>query len=195
MCWIGILGISTEYKATVEAFDTSRLHLRQISHADEALYCHLYTNDALMQHIAVPLSAEAAQRSFVSACVQQSQDKQRWIIHERNSGQDVGLVALFAKGDVAEIGVMLIAGAHGRGLATEAMASLVDRAFADESIRLLWIRQQASNVPVVGMMQRLGFARLPISDSDAIEVRWDLSRERWLEQRTQATMAKSQPSG
>jgi ribosomal-protein-alanine N-acetyltransferase len=174
----------------VEAFDTSRLRLRQISHADETLYCHLYTDAALMQHIATPLSIEAAQRSFANACAQQSQVRQRWIIRERDGGLDIGLVALFAKDDVAEIGVMLIAGAHGRGLATEAMAAIVDLAFAEGSIRLLWIRQQVSNVPVVAMMQRLGFARLPLSDPDATEVRWDLSRERWLERH--ATMASNQ---
>ena len=174
----------------LEAFDTPRLRLRQISEIDQALYCHLYTDDALMQHIAAPMSLEAAQRSFLSACAQQSQDRQRWIIHERNSHQDIGLVALFATDDVAEIGVMLIASAHGRGLATEAMAAIVDRAFAEGSIRLLWIRQQASNVPVVGMMQRLGFTRISTSDPDTTEVRWDLSRERWLER--QATMATNQ---
>ncbi len=170
----------------MEAFDTTRLRLRQISNVDQALYCHLYTDDALMQHIATPLSAEAAQRSFVSACAQQSQDRQRWIIQERTSGHDIGLVALFATGEVAEIGVMLVADAHGRGLATEAMAAIVDRAFADGSIRLVWIRQQVSNVPVVGMMRRLGFARLPMSDPEAAEVRWNLGRERWLDR--QATV-------
>ncbi len=168
-------------KPNVEAFDTSRLRLRPISHADEALYCHLYTDDALMRHIATPLSVEAAQRSFVSACAQQSQDRQRWIIQQKDGDKDIGLVALFATDDVAEIGVMLVADAHGRGMATEAMAAIVDRAFADGSIRLLWIRQQVSNVPVVGMMQRLGFARLPMSDPEAAVVRWDLGRERWLD--------------
>ncbi len=164
--------------------------MRQIRHSDEALYCHLYTDTALMQHIATPLLIDAALRSFLGACAQQSRDRQRWIIHDRSSHQDIGLVALFAKDDVAEIGIMLIAGAHRRGLATEAMAAIVDRAFADGPIRLLWIRQQVSNLPVVGMMQRLGFARLPTSDPDATEVRWDLSRERWLER--QATLASNQ---
>ena len=172
----------------VEAFDTSRLRLRPISNGDQALYCHLYTDAALMQHIATPLSVEAAQRSFLGACAQQSQDRQRWIIRERNSHQDIGLVALFAKDDVAEIGIMLVGDAHGSGMATEAMAAIVDRAFIDGSMRLLWIRQQVSNMPVVGMMQRLGFARISTSDPDTTEVRWDLSRERWLER--QATMAK-----
>ncbi len=180
-------------KPNVEAFDTSRLRLRPISEADEALYFHLYTDDALMQHIAAPLSVEAAQRSFVNACTQQSQDRQLWIIQQKDGGKDAGLVALFAKDDVAEIGVMLVAGAQGHGLATEAMAAIVDRAFAEGSIRLLWIRQQVSNVPVLGMMQRLGFARLPTSSPDATEVRWDLSRERWLERR--ATMAMLPTSG
>ena len=172
----------------MEAYDTLRLHLRPISNGDQALYCHLYTDDALMQHIATPLSVDAAQRSFLGACAQQSQDRQRWIIQERNSGQNIGLMGLFATDDVAEIGVMLVASAHGCGMATEAMGAIVDRAFADGSIRLMWIRQQVSNVPVVGMMKRLGFARISTSDPDATEVRWDLSRERWLE--WQATMAK-----
>lgn len=180
-------------KPNVEAFDTSRLRLRQISHVDEALYCHLYTDDALMQHIATPLSVEAAQRSFVSACAQQSQDRQRWIIQQKDGDKDIGLVALFATDDVAEIGVMLVADAHGRGMATEAMAAIVDRAFADGSIRLLWIRQQVSNVPVVAMMQRLGFARMPLSDSEAAEVRWDLGRERWLDRL--ATVVQLSASG
>jgi RimJ/RimL family protein N-acetyltransferase len=174
----------------VEAFDTSRLRLRPMSADDQTLYCHLYTDGALMQHIAAPLSMEAAQRSFVSACAQQSHDRQHWIIQHRDGDKDIGLVALFAKDAAAEIGVMLIAGVHGRGMATESMQAIVDRAFAEGSLRLLWIRQQVSNVPVVAMMQRLGFARLPTDNPDAVEVRWDLSRKRWVEQR--ATMALRQ---
>ena len=160
-------------------FDTPRLHLRPLDERDEALYCHLYTDPELMRHIAEPLAMERVQRSFRAALKQQSTERQRWIIVEREPNLALGLLGLFVTGDSAEMGVMLLAESQGRGFATEAMAAMRDRTFKGTQVRLLWIRQEAENEPVVGMMQRLGFEPLPPDASDPNGRRWDLSRERW----------------
>jgi len=68
-----------------EGFDTPRLHVRPLGAADEAIYARLYTDPAVMRDIAVPLSAEAARRSFRVACQQAARDgspARRWIVSE-----------------------------------------------------------------------------------------------------------------
>ena len=162
-------------------FDTARLHLRPLGEGDEALYCSLYTDPDLMYHIATPMSPDAAQRSFRAACRQQSPQKQRWIITEHGTGDAIGLLGLFVNGDAAEIGVMLLKPWQGRGNGTEAMASMVDRVFTAQAVRLLWIRQGRDNTAVTGMMRKLGFKVSESSCVDQHERYWDLDYERWLE--------------
>jgi len=170
----------------MHAFDTLRLHLRPLREGDEALYCALYTDPELMHHIAAPMTLEAAQRSFRTAFKQQSPRRQLRIIRVRPDGADMGLVALFVDGDTAEMGVMLLRQAHGRGIATEAMAALRDRAFLQEGLRRLWIRQQASNRAVNPMMERLEFRQLPLDPALPHELRWALDLHDWTK-RGQAT--------
>ncbi len=163
-------------------FDTRRLRLRPIFERDEALYCQLYTDPRLMRHIAAPMTQDAARRSFQSACRQQSPARQRWIVCERDVAAGIGLVGLFAdaSGDgIAEIGVMLLADAQGAGLGTEAMAGVIDLAFATMSLRLLWIRQGADNTAVPSMMRRLGFEPMPSTRVGANERYWQQDRSQW----------------
>ncbi|HVR81743.1 MAG TPA: GNAT family N-acetyltransferase [Luteimonas sp.] len=161
-------------------FDTPRLYLRPLGEGDEALYCGLYTDPELMRHIAAPLSIEAAQRSFGTACRQQSPQKQRWIIAERGEDDGIGLLGLFADGEAAEIGVMLLANWQGRGYAAEAIAAMADRIFAAEAIRMLWTRHAPGNGLATGLMHKLGFV---CEDTEHAELRWHLPREQWLARR------------
>jgi RimJ/RimL family protein N-acetyltransferase len=108
------------------------------------------------------------------------------IIHVRPDEADLGLVALFVDGGAAEMGVMLLRQAHRRGIATEAMAAVRDRAFLQEGLQRLWIRQQASNRAVNPMMERLEFRPLPLDPALPHELRWALDRDDWIE-RSQAT--------
>jgi ribosomal-protein-alanine N-acetyltransferase len=163
----------------MKTLQTARLVLRPLDEGDEALYRSLYVDPELMRHIAEPLSAQSAQDRFRSSLRQQSERRQQRIVVEVGSGDGIGLVALFRDGSSAEMGIMLLAPAHGRGFATEAMSAVRDHAFGLEGIELLWIRQRPSNAVVTTMMQKLGFLPLPQVDPAGGFRRWELDRRRW----------------
>ncbi|WP_159015669.1 GNAT family N-acetyltransferase [Cognatiluteimonas profundi] len=179
---IGTTVVPRANDALLDGFDTPRLHLRPIGEGDEVLYCRLYTDPGLMRHIAEPMTMEAAKRSFQAALKQQSPTRQRWIVCGQGQAEGVGLVGLFVdklEPDVAEIGVMLLSAGQGKGYGTESMAGVVDRAFTMMPLRLLWIRQNATNIAVDGMMTKLRFERGDSARIGSHERYWELIRERW----------------
>ena len=155
--------------------------MRPLGEGDEALYCRLYTDPALMRNIAAPMSSEAAKRSFGAACRQQSPHIQRWIVHERAGGNEIGMLALVRHHGLAEVGVMLLEGWDGRGFATESMAALVDRVFSLGLLPSLYAHQSVGdNPPVRRLMLKLGFTPLPRKETMPGEQEWDLQYDDWL---------------
>jgi ribosomal-protein-alanine N-acetyltransferase len=167
-------------ESSSDNFQTPRLYMRPLSDRDADLYCSLYTNPELMRNIAVPLSIEAAQRSFVAACRQQGPRVQRWIVAERKSYEDIGLLGLIGKGDGPEIGVMLFENAHGRGYGREAMAAMMEWGFTIAGLQWIYANQAvADNPPVVRMMSELGFTPLPPTEDKPQGGEWALPRADW----------------
>jgi RimJ/RimL family protein N-acetyltransferase len=176
------------HAALLDSFDTARLHLRRIDAGDEALYCQLYTDPALMRHIASPMTMEAAKRSFVVACRQHAWMKQRWILVDRSGTAPtrIGLLGLIVDVDTtdvasAEIGVMLREGWQGRGFAAEAIMAMAARAFDAGALECLWTRHAPDNPLATGLMEKLRFQREGLDDADPPQRRWTLPRSRWLQ--------------
>lgn len=160
-------------------FDTARLHLRPMNDGDESIYCELYTNAEIMRNIANPMTTEAARRSFRLACLQQAPEPRRWIIHGKPGHAPIGLLGLTPDEDTAEIGVMLLSGCEGQGFATEAMQGMVDRIFHARALTRLIARQAiADNAPVLRLMTKLGFRRLP-PDKPWSQLNWELRHDEW----------------
>lgn len=161
----------------MDTFETSRLRMRPLDASDEALYCSLYTSPELMRFIAAPFSQEAARRSFHAALRKQAPRSQRWIVFDKKTGRGIGLLGLIGQGDRPEIGVMLLAPDHGRGLGTEAMQGLVDYAFDAFALQSICARQQVVDNPtVIRMMTRLGFSALPPTADRPDGGDWELLR-------------------
>jgi RimJ/RimL family protein N-acetyltransferase len=185
------------YAPGMHIFDTARLRLRPIGEQDEALYCRLYTDGSVMRFIAPALSQEVARRSFSVALRQQARHPQRWILAERCSGDDVGMVALVGEGDGPEIGVMVLVERHGLGYGHESMAALVDRAFASERLTSITARQSVVDNPtVVRMMLALGFSPIPPTPERPAGGDWVMQRANWLMSgRASAPVATDMASG
>jgi len=171
-------------------FETPRLDLRPLGPADKALYCRLHTDPEVMRHIAAPLSAEAAQAAFqrVIALNRPSlPSMQVWVLNEREPSTDIGILALIrhAKApDALEIGAMLLVEGQGRGLAAEAQTALLDWVFATPGIRVVASSHAPGHRAVIGVKQKLGFVRAATGGTDGedahgLEVRWQMTRERW----------------
>ncbi|HZV23991.1 MAG TPA: GNAT family N-acetyltransferase [Luteimonas sp.] len=163
----------------MDTFETARLRMRPLDDSDERLYCRLYMDPEVMRNIADPFTMETAQRSFHSACRQQSVVVRRWIIHEKAGQLDIGLLGLLPDEETAEIGVMFLPGRSGRGFATESMQALVDRIFIAQALPRLIARQAvAANPPVNRLMTKLGFRQLP-PDKPWSERNWELRHDEW----------------
>lgn len=167
----------------MHAFDTDRLHMRPLADGDEALYCRLYTDPVTMRFIATPLSQGAAQRSFGIALRQQAPRPQRWIVREKRGDADIGLLGLVGAGEGPEIGVVLLVDAHGRGHGSEAMAGMVEHAFATTALQTISACQSVVDNPtVIRMMTRLGFTALPPTAGRPNGGDWLLHRMDWHKQ-------------
>ena len=174
----------------MDTFETARLRMRPLDASDEVLYCALYTTPGLMRFIAAPLSAEAAQRSFASASRKSPPRPERWTVFGKQGDEKLGLLGLIGHDDRPEIGVMLLAQAHGRGLGTEAMQGLVDHAFNAYGLRSIRARQQVVDNPtVIRMMTRLGFETLPPTVERPEGGDWELHRRDWEGFRSQVAVA------
>ncbi len=161
------------------------LRLRPLADADEAFYCRLYTDAAVMALVGPPLTKEAAQAAFTRVLRQVAATPVRshyWILHAPASDTPMGLMALVPDRDdqaSAEVGVLLLAQAQGQGHATEAISALADSVFAVPGLQRLWTRHASGHAAAVGLMRRLGFVAGP-GPSDAVaQSRWQLLRTDW----------------
>lgn len=148
--------------------------MRPLAEGDQALYCVLYTNAGLMRHIGPPLEAAAAQRAFHASCDHNllGLERSTWVIVERASSRDIGLVALIREDQGAEIGAMLLPERHRLGFASEALSALVETAFAGNALPWLSARHAVGHTAMESVMRKLNFVRrLPASPHDQI-VHW-----------------------
>lgn len=152
---------------SIPALDTARLQLPPLACRDLALYCALYRSPEVMQHIAAPLGAAAAGRSFDRALRYNTETPWRrrfWSICQRADDRPVGLLALSQvegpvphAGPTAEIGAMLLPEFQAQGYAAEAITRLIAHAFGDDAIEQLITRHVAANPLATGLMRKLGF--------------------------------------
>ncbi|HEU4813342.1 MAG TPA: GNAT family N-acetyltransferase [Xanthomonadaceae bacterium] len=162
----------------MEDFDTPRLRLRLLHPADEALYCALYTDPGVMTHVGPPLSAAAASRGFsVARRRNEAPDgaERRWSVRDLASGEAVGLLALLrdpSDPGNAELGVMLLPAAQGRGFARELNDAVAARAFAPGGwgLHRVWARHAAGHDAAAGALGASGFQPGPPEGTHATVV-------------------------
>jgi RimJ/RimL family protein N-acetyltransferase len=100
--------------------------------------------------------------------------------------------------DEVELGYRLRRAAWGRGYATEVSAALVDKAFTDLGVRVVWGATMALNRPSQRVMEKVGMAvtealatpddMLAVEGADLGGYRYEITREQW-EQRAAADRA------
>ena len=162
--------------------ETARFRLRPLKAHDDGLYIALYTDEEVMRHVGEPMAAVAARSAFdkVVAFSQRTDGRyQAWVVVDRSTGEEWGLLALVAREGGSEIGALIWPQYHNAGVATEIIRRLVDFAFAEGGVDTVFTRHRAVNGGAEGLMRKLDFRRIPAEGSKEGEVRWERTRQRW----------------
>lgn len=136
-----------------------RIELRPLREADEALYCGLYTDPETMIHIGPPLSASQAASSFRSALRTTAVQPRIFVVVEKATGATTGLCG-WQRPDKAEqqveIGILLDAQGRSRRYSIEAIAMVLDLAFAALPIDTVWVQYHRANAAADRLFRSLG---------------------------------------
>lgn len=169
----------------MKAFSTLRFEMRPLGVADEAMYRRLYTSADVMTHVGPPLEKLAAQRGFKASCGLNAQapwTQLRWAIREHGRAPPLGMLALIRDppgSGSAEIGIMLLAEAQGRGVALEVTTATVSLVFSSPGLglRRIWARHAPGHVASAKVLEASGFQSGPARGQEAT---WTISIDRWL---------------
>jgi RimJ/RimL family protein N-acetyltransferase len=140
--------------------------LRPFCHADEEVYCGLYTDPESMRYISPPLSAQDAASRFrtILASPPQAIPPRYFAILEKGSLDVIGFGAIQAidpnSGSV-ELGMMLVPRAQSRGYAAEGLATLVHLAFETLPIDTVWVQYAPEHKAAERLVIRVGFEEGP----------------------------------
>lgn len=171
----------------MERFETARLRMKPLGPEDRDLYCHCYTDPALMKLIAAPLDREAAMRSFDAALRMNSSlpvRRRDWVMLEKESGASVGLLSLVGcktkpEAINADLGAIILDEFQGRGYSLEGTGALVDAAFHVRHIHSLHTYHLTENAAVGRVMAKLGFSCTIEMHDGAENHHWQLDRPGW----------------
>jgi len=130
------------------AITTPRLILRPATEEDRALMAALAANP----HVAENLSADPSAMPGESG--------ETFAVIEKRSGTVVGCASygpMVERRASVEVAAWIGQPFWGRGYATEATHAVIDRAFADERINVLWCSNRASNFRARRVIEKCGF--------------------------------------
>lgn len=143
---------------------TPRLRLRALTLDDLALFRTLYCDTGTMRHVGKPMSRTLAAASLHAtlAATRKPGGLRFYTIVERQSRRGVGMcsarpAAWDERG--AELGIMLLPAARGRGYAREALLALIDDAFFRLPIESVWVQYRRANGGMARLCDRLDFDR------------------------------------
>jgi len=178
---------------------TDRLTLRPFT-ADEAdLLIELDSDPAVMRFLSggEPTAPELVRESHLPSILA---GYERWggrfglfAAQEKDSGAFVGWFCLRPERDgpldEVELGYRLRQDAWGKGYATEAAAALVDKAFSELDVRVVWGATMSRNLASQHVMEKVAMTvtqtletpedMLAVEDSELGGFRYEITREQW----------------
>lgn len=145
-------------------FTTERLIIRPITENDKALYCQLYCDKQVMQHIAKPIDNNRA-GSIFNTCIKEmassSPKVMTWVIIDKKNDSYVGIQGLNIKAQQnkteAEMGIMLSSNNNGRSYAPEAVKGLINYSQQYLNIFHFYALCSHKNVAAQKVLKKLGF--------------------------------------
>jgi hypothetical protein len=123
---------------------TGRLAMRTIRAADSPALAALSAHPAVAENICTAIAGNA----------------DAFVIEQRSDGAIIGCAGYGPRLDLPgsnEVSLWLGAAYWGRGLATEAAQALIDHAFADPVLHVLWCSNRVTNTRARRVIEKCGF--------------------------------------
>lgn len=171
--------------ARLNDISSSRLELVPLAKSDRELFCHLYTDEFLTKNIGGILPRAKAERAFeLSLDFNRASSFRRftWTIIERNNNDRVGICALVActeDSKSADIGTILLARAHGAGIAKESLNGLMCFGFEKLGLNAIKGYSRFENRISFRLMKSLGFEQDFRIEDQVAGYGWCMSRRYW----------------
>jgi RimJ/RimL family protein N-acetyltransferase len=137
---------------------TNRLTLRATMDADAAALVPTLADAGIMRWWSrAPMTSVEEVRDYLRDDLT---DWRRWIVTRTGDDTAIGWVSAGEKrqGGVSEIGYLFARTVHGRGIAREAVAAVIDRLFV-EGQRRVFADTDTENAASNALLERLGFRR------------------------------------
>jgi len=133
-----------DYEEEFGLIETPRLVMRVKTAADDIVIDALAANPAIAPNLSATIPADAGGTL---------------VIAERRTGRLIGAAAHGVTGLGSGIEVSLWIGepAWGRGFGTEAAQALIDHAFADATVHVLWCANRVTNTRARRVIEKCGF--------------------------------------
>ena len=147
-------------------FETDRLRVRTFTDADVTTFVAYRADPDVARYQSWSDYTEAEGRALVASMEGlEPGTPGEWYqlaLEAKDGGSLVGDLALHVDGDdprQAEVGFTLAPAAQGRGYAAEALAGLLDHAFASYGLHRVHAVTDALNAPAAALLERVGFRR------------------------------------
>lgn len=146
-----------------EMLHTERLILRTPRLSDAAAIFDAYAQDTEVTRYVVwrPHTNVQETEQYLTECIAAWSSKTRfpWVISYRSNGELLGMIELRVNSFKADVGYVVARPHWGRGIATEALRSVVEWALSQESIYRVWAVCDAENVASARVMEKAGMER------------------------------------
>src|SRR4051812_8059537 len=112
--------------------ETESLLISPLTRADYGWLCGLYADTEVMRYIGTGVRDFATASAVLDKMMAAPPPSGYWTLRDRATGEPLGGIMLMFRreGSPLEIGFLLGRAAWGRGLATQAVQAIVERAFA-----------------------------------------------------------------
>ncbi len=137
------------------------MELRDITMGDLPLYRELLTDPGTMAELGGPLQAEAPKLRGIVEAVEAGRIRYVVILPDGPTGEAAGTVCIWDHDQdgqtISEIGWMVLPAFQGRGLASQAVRVLLDRARAERRWHVIHAFPGVTNDPSNAICRKLGF--------------------------------------
>lgn len=144
---------------------TERLVLRRIREADADELYRLRSHPEVMKYLDRPAAKDTDEmRAFIQRIADAFADDEgiTWVITEKNDDRLIGTIGywrLDKENHRAEIGYMLQADKHGKGLMPEALAAVLDYGFRGMKLHSVEANVNPHNEASIRLLERNGFVK------------------------------------